>query len=407
MPNPLRNTRIGNERGATIVVVAASLAVIIGMAALAIDLGMLLSARAEAQRAADAAALAGASAFIDGTVAPSNYKAEATTRATRWNTDHDNRMLRNRIAMDEVKVLFAEGSPTYKVEVEVGRSFPTFFARIFGVTTAPVSARATAAAVPGSSVTGVRPFAIADLWYEADTKNQDKNGNKVWDYEETWKYEPLSGDRYVRTGDGANATGYGSTFRDGNADFGRMVKLKLNNPGQNTYPSIFQAWAVPGADGESKTGGNNYGDAIKNGSEYPVVLNKDYKIEPGNMLGPTLDGIAQLLCEDAGANWDTNTQKITGSKKADPNDTPRLITLALYDPKWIDGSGRQTIQFNNFAKFFLEMPDEWKGKLDCTKKNIKAPSNADVIQGRFLYFVGGGTAGNSSGSLIKAIRLIK
>jgi hypothetical protein len=30
-----------------------------------------------------------------------------------------------------------------------------------------------------------------------------------------------------------------------------------------------------------------------------------------------------------------------------------------------------------------------------------------VIQGRFLYFVGGGTSGPNPGSLVKAIRLIK
>ena len=55
---PLRN-----ERGASIVLVSVMMAALMGMAALAIDLGMLRKARAEAQRAADAAALAGADAF--------------------------------------------------------------------------------------------------------------------------------------------------------------------------------------------------------------------------------------------------------------------------------------------------------------------------------------------------------
>ncbi len=54
-----------NRRGVSLVIFAISSVAIIGMAALAIDLGMLLRTRAEAQRAADAAALAGASAFTE------------------------------------------------------------------------------------------------------------------------------------------------------------------------------------------------------------------------------------------------------------------------------------------------------------------------------------------------------
>src|ERR1051325_11445938 len=52
------------ERGVTILIVAMSLLVLITMAALAIDVASLYQARAEAQRAADAAALAGAKMFV-------------------------------------------------------------------------------------------------------------------------------------------------------------------------------------------------------------------------------------------------------------------------------------------------------------------------------------------------------
>jgi Putative Flp pilus-assembly TadE/G-like len=52
-----------NERGITIVLVAFSLLALLGMAALAIDVSTLYVAHGEAQRAADAAALAGAKMF--------------------------------------------------------------------------------------------------------------------------------------------------------------------------------------------------------------------------------------------------------------------------------------------------------------------------------------------------------
>src|SRR6266478_4049525 len=62
------------ERGQTIVLVAVSMVSLLAMAALAIDLTTLYVAHGEIQRAADAAALAGAKAFVDSgvTTSPSN-----------------------------------------------------------------------------------------------------------------------------------------------------------------------------------------------------------------------------------------------------------------------------------------------------------------------------------------------
>ncbi|MGD2047794.1 MAG: pilus assembly protein TadG-related protein, partial [Gemmatimonadota bacterium] len=54
-----------DERGSVTVIVVAAMAALLAMLALGIDLGGLFNARSEAQRAADAAALAGASAFLE------------------------------------------------------------------------------------------------------------------------------------------------------------------------------------------------------------------------------------------------------------------------------------------------------------------------------------------------------
>ena len=54
-----------DERGQTILLVAISLVSLLAMAALAIDIVTLYVARSEIQRAADAAALAGAKAVAD------------------------------------------------------------------------------------------------------------------------------------------------------------------------------------------------------------------------------------------------------------------------------------------------------------------------------------------------------
>ena len=70
------------RRGAAMVFIAISLAVLFGFAALAIDLGMLFVAREDAQRAADASALAGASAFLD--YAPGDATPYAHERAMEY-----------------------------------------------------------------------------------------------------------------------------------------------------------------------------------------------------------------------------------------------------------------------------------------------------------------------------------
>jgi len=77
------------ELGATIIMIAFGLAMILGIAALAIDLGSLYLQKSEAQRAADAGALAGAQVFatsgctLDATCLSAAVKATATTNATQ------------------------------------------------------------------------------------------------------------------------------------------------------------------------------------------------------------------------------------------------------------------------------------------------------------------------------------
>src|ERR1700681_2340729 len=74
--------RRSGERGQTIILVAVSLVSLLGMVALAIDVVTLYVARSEMQRAADAAALAGAKAFVDSGVTsdPTNLARQGTAQ---------------------------------------------------------------------------------------------------------------------------------------------------------------------------------------------------------------------------------------------------------------------------------------------------------------------------------------
>src|SRR5713226_2339284 len=85
LSNHAANTR--REGGQTIVLVAVSMVSLLAMAALAIDLTTLYVAHGEIQRAADAAALAGAKAFVDSGVTTNPSNAALQGLATAMATD--------------------------------------------------------------------------------------------------------------------------------------------------------------------------------------------------------------------------------------------------------------------------------------------------------------------------------
>ncbi len=160
-----RNT----ERGISLFMVAGGLAALLGMAALAIDLASLYVGRNEAQRAADAGALAGAKAFVDSGcvsgVAGACVAAQplATSRATAAAGQNSvGGALVSSLSSSCVSVTFPQSSTTNPlVSVTVartatcGNAMPTFFARIFRILSGDVSAKATAEAYnPSGSSTG-------------------------------------------------------------------------------------------------------------------------------------------------------------------------------------------------------------------------------------------------------------
>src|SRR5512134_1260377 len=72
------------NRGQVLVLVALAIFVLIGLAALGIDVGYMYSVRHELQRSADAGALAGASAFTTGDWNDSGIRSLADDRARQF-----------------------------------------------------------------------------------------------------------------------------------------------------------------------------------------------------------------------------------------------------------------------------------------------------------------------------------
>jgi hypothetical protein len=150
----IRPRGVSRENGQTIALVAVSMLSLVAMAAIAIDLTTLYVARGEIQRAADATALAAAKAFVDSgvTTHPGNTGLQNVARAMAG--DFAAAVLPQNNVVG-VPAQFASGSPAVnfnvqgnpQVTVRLERTgLPIFFARIWGNSTASVSATAIAEA---------------------------------------------------------------------------------------------------------------------------------------------------------------------------------------------------------------------------------------------------------------------
>ncbi len=122
------------ERGQALIIFALGVAALMGFVALAIDVGLVFESRRSAQNAADAAALAGASAL------PANG-ASAVSLAQDWAQRNGFQNGKNGVT---VKVTTPYNGDPSKIEVAITTSQPAVFAVLVGEKSFPVTARAVA-----------------------------------------------------------------------------------------------------------------------------------------------------------------------------------------------------------------------------------------------------------------------
>jgi len=303
--------RSDEEKGQALVLAVMALGVLMGMTALAIDASIEFQQRRSLQNAADAAALAGAREL------PAE-PALAETRARAWAADN---------GVTESDQLTVEISSSYaandSITVSVKRDVPYQFASALGLTTATVSADASARVGSPAGLDRFIPFAV----------------------EET----TLSG---LNPGDSA--------------------VIKYNSQDQAQGNSL--ALAFPGSSGAS-----DFRDAIYNGSmQSYCVVGQEYagctstiSTEPGAMIGPTQQGIRDLL-QDTSTACDMFEEVFT----SDPNNPANILISPTCNPfppynvatskrvvivPVIQGlcNGRCDVQIVRFALFFV-------GGVQCT-----------------------------------------
>lgn len=158
--------RRDKEEGYTLFIIAALLVVFLGFTALSVDVGVLYSARASAQRAADAAALAGAFVFVtrgdlDETTTPTQSD---VIRAQAISTAANNKMLGAPVANTPTEpnvINVIVDTANRRVTVVVIKNQPTLFAQILGEALVAISAAAVAEAATTANATGcLKPFFV-------------------------------------------------------------------------------------------------------------------------------------------------------------------------------------------------------------------------------------------------------
>ena len=233
-----------DERGMTLIFVGVGFVAFMAATTLAIDVGMFMTARSQAQNAADAGALSGAVALALNDFNDRTASGPAVQGAI--NAGLANTVMHEDVSVTAADVTFPVG-PTGlndRVRVTVRRSaaranpVPTLIGPMFGVPLVDIVATATAEASPANAATCVMPFTIPDKWTEVQTPAWDTNDefNMVDN-----KGDPLPNpDIYVPASQ-SNATGY-----DAEVDKGLQITLKTNNQNK-TAPSFYNPWRLPGS----------------------------------------------------------------------------------------------------------------------------------------------------------------
>lgn len=336
-----------DETGVTYVFIGLSMMTLLSASMLAIDVGMLMTARNQAQNSADAGALAGATALVYDNFTDHSSTGPAVTNAL--NAARANEVMRGVVSVNpaDVEFLVGTGGEENRVRVSVyrrtsrGNPLSTLIARYFGTATADIAAVATAEASPANAITCPLPFTIPDRWIERQTP--------PWDPDDTFdlfdsKSKPLANpDIYIPATEGSY-TGY-----DAERDKGLQVVLKADNTSK-INPSIYYPWAPPG-----RSGADDYREAIA-GCIPSVIMPFGAMLtpEPGSMVGPTAQGIRDRIDQDPSAYWDTAQNKVVSNM----HPSPRVAAIPLFDPDFYEngkhGGKNADLRAVNYLGFFIE-----------------------------------------------------
>lgn len=362
----------GDERGVALILVALGLTAFLGVAALALDMGMLYTARTESQRVADGAALAGASQFIEN---PNDPALESLVREEAKAYAAMNHVRGAPVTLEDtdIEVWLADDSVKVTVrhiEGHANGSIATYFARVLGFDIGEVITNATAWAAPHGSteVTCPLPVAMADKWF------QHPDGTAAWEPDIGDHYCPPGGPpddpNYPNPGCTHDPTVHSYTSTDVGTEF--MLKpsqggtsLGSGNEDEGAYfePGFWYLWLPDGCAG------------VKDVMDFILSCDVEcgYSVAEGDTLTDQ-NGNAQavekafedLIAQDPDAYWEEGCtgglECIKGSKCDLETEScelsPRVRATPLFDPNTfvLQGSDENFVT-SNLVYIFVDHVD--------------------------------------------------
>jgi Flp pilus assembly protein TadG len=255
-----------SESGYVLFTVAALLFVLAGFTALAVDMGTILSSRTQIQRAADAAALAGAFSFTinQNSSQPDTAIIHATAIA------QSNKVMGDSIAAGDIQVSVslpdsATNTPA-QVTVTITRTEPMLFAKVFNLT--GITDKVTAVAEAGLTATSaycVKPFFVPNtILSTKDPCLAAAAGEVLLSNNQTTSYAK--------------------------SKFGTVqVTLKPSDPSQALSSGDFYEIDI------DKGGGSAYSENISGCNSTQLICRHSYDVLTGSKMGPTTQGVKDLI----------------------------------------------------------------------------------------------------------------
>ncbi|HWL25865.1 MAG TPA: pilus assembly protein TadG-related protein [Ureibacillus sp.] len=282
---------IKNESGNVLVLVAALMITLIGLTALVIDGGRLYLEKSTLQKAADAAALAGAQELPNDTLSAETHAKSIT--------------ISNNVQIGNSTVEFADNKMW--IRVTNTSNVELTFGKIFGISSVPVTATAKVDLNPLTSATGVIPLGL-------DFGDYDK-----WKHctEISLKLPSPSGHTDpTEECNGSNQLGSGNT---GPLDI-------------------------------TGSGGNNFRSDLANGAQVEVWVGKELNTETGTMTGPTKQGIKERVDACKGIySYDANTF----DTNPPPNNCAQVVVVPLYTIIESNNNQIKKVKIVGFATLFI------------------------------------------------------
>jgi hypothetical protein len=385
--NRIRTSKRTRQRGSSLFIVAAAIVTLVGLMGIGIDLVALYLGKSEAQRAADAAALAGATQFVS-----SGFTSGLVTQATVQTLATNQAVVVGKLNLvGGATPTIPNGNVTFDfshagdpmISVAVNATMSTYFMKIFGVNSANILATATAEAFNPSGSNGAGPTLCTSCLKPFLVPNCDPAHTNPPSPVCTGAARFINANKSIAN-PGAYPTGV----------VGETWLLHTNG----SVPSHWYEVAF-----DNSQSGSNFRANVAKCSTKEITCGSQLEVLDGKKVGPTNQGINTLI--HASGNGLGNGQDtigatppftITGGSN-NPNAALRgqvitqsdsIVTVPVYDPATMGGPGTgDFVTVVGYLQMFIQM--------------AKHVGNDDQVQAVILNVStcgsGGGTCGASGG----------